>query len=92
MKAQSRAPVLLLPKGTSFEAAAAGLFTGGVSRQPAQSRQLIAVAQAGIDITPLGGLLQPSRQLPLPHVHGPDATQHESQSEAEPETGQPVLA
>jgi membrane protease YdiL (CAAX protease family) len=71
---------------------AAGLLAGGPAAQPAQGRQLVAVAQAGIQVASGCGRLEPVWQLALPPVHAAQSGSDQPEGETQPEAGQPVLA
>jgi hypothetical protein len=92
LQTQGPAPALLQPQLPCLEPSAAGLLARGIAAEPAQGCQLFAVTQAGIDVAPIGGLLEACGQLALPDVDGPKTAQHQSKGEAQPETGQPVPA
>lgn len=71
---------------------AATPLLGGSPRQSAESFQLVAVAQAVIQLACRRRPFDPARQLPFPPVHAADGNGDRTQGDSQPETGEPVLA
>ncbi|MFN9942259.1 MAG: hypothetical protein ACK56I_22575, partial [bacterium] len=92
LQLQRFSPCPLAPELLGFEAPAAALLQRGLAPQPAQRRQLLAVAQAVVETAAAGCLLEPLGELLLPPVRAPYAGGHQSERDHQPEAGQPVTA
>ena len=84
--------MLRLPELGGPLALAATPLLGGSPGQAAQSFQLVAVAQAIIQLACRRRSFDPARQLPFPPIHAAASNGDRTQGDSQPETGEPVLA